>query len=211
MVIKGLLLSLVFLFSNAVLSNENIVAAPKRLETCVVCHGVEVKGNPSLLAPNLSVLSPWYVERQILNFQQDKRAALDGIDELGDEMQAMVEHYGREDLEAIKKYIREVPARLAPKTITGDSSSGKTLYQPCAACHGQRAEGNRALKAPRLAGQSDWYLVRQIENFKEGTRGSAKGDVLGESMRAAVASLKGKDEINDLVSYINILASQKEK
>ena len=35
-----------------------------------------------------------------------------------------------------------------------------------------KAEGKWALNAPRIAGMSDWYLLTQFKNFKEGKRGA---------------------------------------
>ena len=52
---------------------------------------------------------------------------------------------------------------------SGDITVGKTLYSTCAACHGAEAEGNPLLHAPKLAGQGEWYLQRQLTNFKHGT------------------------------------------
>ena len=62
----------------------------------------------------------------------------------------------------------------------GDAAAGKTLYATCAACHGQQAEGTEALHAPKLAGQEEWYLVRQLQNFKAGIRGADKKDTYGQ-------------------------------
>ena len=50
--------------------------------------------------------------------------------------------------------------------LAGDAEAGKALYGTCIACHGANAEGNAALLAPGLAGQSESYLVRQLWDFK---------------------------------------------
>ncbi|MGB2337524.1 MAG: c-type cytochrome, partial [Alcanivorax sp.] len=53
----------------------------------------------------------------------------------------------------------------------------------CAACHGQ--DGNKTLTGtyPKLAGQGEEYLVKQLENFKSGARENAvmQGQVAGMS------------------------------
>ncbi len=59
----------------------------------------------------------------------------------------------------------------------------------CATCHGADGRGNEGVRAPRLAGMERWYLVRQLENFRSGVRGSGPGDVHGAAMRAAAAPL----------------------
>lgn len=83
----------------------------------------------------------------------------------------------------------------------------QSLYkQQCSACHGVNAEGNQNLKAPKLAGQSDWYLKNQLNSFKLGYRGKADGDAMGASMAAIAAGLN-ETQISGLVSYVVSLPS----
>ncbi len=63
----------------------------------------------------------------------------------------------------------------------------------CASCHGAKGEGNQALSAPRLAGQSASYLTRQLTNFKNGLRGYQPEDKAGISMRALALTLNEED------------------
>lgn len=49
----------------------------------------------------------------------------------------------------------------------GDAAAGKAKSQACAACHG--ADGNSAAAAfPKLAGQNERYLVKQLKNIQCG-------------------------------------------
>ncbi|MDP7614852.1 MAG: c-type cytochrome, partial [SAR324 cluster bacterium] len=48
----------------------------------------------------------------------------------------------------------------------GDAAKGKAAYAVCLACHGADGMGNKALNSPQIAGQSTWYLERQLKNFK---------------------------------------------
>ena len=61
------------------------------------------------------------------------------------------------------------------------------------------------LNAPKLAGQSAWYLKRQIEYFKNGVRGSHEDDVYGKQMAPMAATLASDKAINDVVAYIETL------
>jgi len=61
------------------------------------------------------------------------------------------------------------------------------------------------MSGPRLAGQSDWYLVNQIKKFKQGQRGYHNMDHGGRQMRPMVATLVDDAAINDVVAYINTL------
>ena len=63
----------------------------------------------------------------------------------------------------------------------GDPAAGQALFAPCTACHGAQAEGNRELNAPKLSGQSDWYLARQLQSFKSGVRGSHEKDIYAQT------------------------------
>ena len=56
-----------------------------------------------------------------------------------------------------------------------------------------------------LAGMTDWYMVRQLQNFKSGVRGAHPEDQLGYQMTAMVSALADDDAINDVVAYINTL------
>ncbi|MDH5455901.1 MAG: c-type cytochrome, partial [Gammaproteobacteria bacterium] len=71
----------------------------------------------------------------------------------------------------------------------GDDTSGKALYATCAACHGASGEGNEALNAPGIAGQSESYLARQLWDFKDGRRGKEPGDTTGAQMLPMAATL----------------------
>ncbi len=52
---------------------------------------------------------------------------------------------------------------------TGDAAAGEALTATCAACHG--ADGNSAVGAfPKLAGQNQKYLVKQLQDIKSGLR-----------------------------------------
>lgn len=87
----------------------------------------------------------------------------------------------------------------------GDKVKGKTLYTTCMACHGAKAEGNKALNAPKLTGLQGWYLERQLKNFKEGIRGAHPKDVYGAQMRPMAMTLADDKAIEDVVAYIESL------
>ena len=96
-------------------------------------------------------------------------------------------------------------SRLRRSTLSGDPDRGASHYNTCGACHGAQAQGNYALQAPRLAGQEDWYLKRQLENFRLGIRGAHKEDTYGHQMVLMARSLQNEQSINDLLAYLNTL------
>ena len=87
----------------------------------------------------------------------------------------------------------------------GDATAGAALFAVCAACHGAQGEGNPALNAPKLAGQRDWYLKRQLNNFKAGARGANDQDAYGKTMAPMAQTLPDAVAINNVVAYIETL------
>jgi cytochrome c oxidase subunit 2 len=110
-----------------------------------------------------------------------------------------------EALQNLAAYIGTFPVEPTVPTVTGDVEAGKAAYMVCAACHGDKAQGNEAMAGPRLAGQNDWYLVNQIKKFKQGQRGYHDMDNGGRQMRPMVATLTDDAAINNVVAYINTL------
>lgn len=90
----------------------------------------------------------------------------------------------------------------------GDPAAGQALYAVCAACHGAQAEGNRAMNAPKTAGQKGWYLKRQLLAYKNGLRGTHEDDVFGRQMAPMAMTLVNDAAINNVVAYINSLPDE---
>lgn len=83
-----------------------------------------------------------------------------------------------------------------------DIRLGQAQYQLCAACHGAAGEGNEQMHAPALAGQSRWYLRRQLLHYQQGIRGSAEGDQFGAQMAAMANTVADPAMLNHLLAYI---------
>jgi len=105
----------------------------------------------------------------------------------------------------VAAYIATLPHQPATATIDGNASRGQAFFVTCGTCHGRQGEGNYALDAPRLAGQQDWYLKRQLENFKRGVRGTHPDDEFGFQMSLMAKILKDDEAVNDVIAYINTL------
>lgn len=88
-----------------------------------------------------------------------------------------------------------------------DLAKGAALFTSCTACHGILGQGNKALNAPRLAGQSSWYLKRQLAYYKKRVRGAHPQDIYGQQMAAIVVTLPDDDAINDVAAYISRLSA----
>jgi len=87
----------------------------------------------------------------------------------------------------------------------GDPAAGQALFAVCAGCHGAQGEGNQALNAPKLSGQGDWYLKRQLIHYKQGARGTHEKDTYGKVMAPMAATLPDETAIDNIVAYIRTL------
>ncbi len=198
----GIVLLVLALIPGAVYAVEPVT--PKAYIYCTVCHGTAFQGNRPLDSPNLSILAPWYIEAQLMNFKNMIRGGLD-TDNHVREMQQMVIGLDEDAIREVSVFIGSIRATSASATIFGDTARGAKLYQSCGACHGAGGLGNEAFGAPRLAGQHDWYLERQLNGYRNGSRGAAEGDLHGAQMRASISMLKDEESIRDVLVYINTL------
>ena len=93
----------------------------------------------------------------------------------------------------------------ASALAAGDPDRGKTFFAVCGACHGMNGEGMEALNAPKLAGQETWYIIRQLENFRDGIRGTNPQDTFGMQMAPMAQTLPNEQAIEDVAAYIKTL------
>jgi cytochrome c oxidase subunit 2 len=192
------------IFSGCLLSVVAVVCQAADYGFCTVCHGAQGNGNPAIQAPKIAGIQPWYLKQELERFRGKLRGTQSG-DVTGMEMQPVAMQLNDQAIEAVATYVGAFEQRPPPMTVTGDVQHGRKLFAACVACHGAKGKGNDSLHAPALAGQSDWYLVTQLEHFKSGVRGFSSEDVPGSQMRAAAAILPDDVSIKDVVSYINTL------
>ncbi len=95
---------------------------------------------------------------------------------------------------------------LSPGLCLGaDPGAGKALYAPCVACHGAAGEGSAILKSPAIAGQSEAYIARQLQNFRTGIRGMAPGDADGAQMRQIAVTLTDDSAVAQVAAHVATL------
>ena len=173
---------------------------------CAACHGAQAEGNAALHAPKLSGQGDWYLKRQLKYYKQGVRGA-HAKDVFGKMMAPMAATLGDDAaINNVSAYIRTLPDNPAPATVKGNANNGQRHYvTTCAACHGANGRGIQAMNAPGLKGMSDWYLVTQLKNFKQGIRGAHPQDMYGGQMALLAAILTDDRAVDDLVAYINTL------
>jgi cytochrome c oxidase subunit 2 len=173
---------------------------------CAACHGANGMGNKALNAPGIAGQEPWYLERQLKNFKAGVRGA-HPKDPYGMQMRPMALTLANDQaISNMVAYLSSMPMSApAASSVKGDVAAGKTAYMICQACHGPNGGGNKALNAPRLTGLQDWYIVRQLKNFKSGARGTKAGDTYGMQMRPMALTLTTDAAINNVAAYIATL------
>jgi cytochrome c oxidase subunit II len=172
---------------------------------CSACHGPQGQGNQLLNAPKLASQASWYLVRQLQGFKQGLRGT-SAQDAYAQQMMPMAATLADDTaVHNVVAYIATLPDERPAATVSGDPVRGKALYATCAPCHGSAGEGTWVTNAPRLARMSDWYLARQLRNFRDGVRGSHPQDFRGAQMQQMAGALKDDRAINDLAAYLGTL------
>jgi cytochrome c553 len=162
------------------LGNPSVNGKTIAQQVCSACHGAD--GNStSPEYPRLAGQQPEYLIAQIKGFNQHTRT-----DRLAQEVMAGMSR----DLTEVQ--LSEMAVYFSRQKVKNDtakrdaSDTGKSIYQkglpeagvvPCMVCHGVNAEGNSIF--PRLAGQHQPYLVKQLHVFRDthGRPGTPMADV----------------------------------
>lgn len=177
--------------------------------TCATCHGQNAEGMQALGAPALANQEPYYLKNQLQNFRTNKRGVHEK-DAFGAQMAPMAKVLDSDGILDVIAYIKTMPSPTIEQTLEdGDVEAGKNYYNMiCGACHGNGAVGIEALFSPRLVGMQDWYLERQLNNFRAGYRGMEAGDTYGAQMQQIAAAIPDDKTVKDVVAYINSLNAE---
>jgi cytochrome c oxidase subunit 2 len=188
-----------------VAASQDVARGEEIYRLCTQCHGPDGAGQALALAPSIAGQPAWYVKAQLHNFKSGVRG-VNPHDTGGLRMYPMsLSLKSDADIDAVAAYVESMPVPKLEPTIVGDASVGKTYYATCAACHGPDGAGKQEVKAPRLVGTSDWYLVESLKKFKAGIRGGNPANQNSVLMRGMAMSLKDDQAINDVVAYIHTL------
>ena len=93
-------------------------------------------------------------------------------------------------------FLSIVLATLSATTLaSGDAEAGQAKSATCMGCHG--LAGNSTIpNFPKLAGQGEGYILKQLQEFKSGVRENA--------IMAGVASLLSEQDMKDIAAYYSI-------
>jgi cytochrome c553 len=175
-------------------------------QLCAQCHGPDGGGDPLALAPAIAGMDEWYVKAQLAKFHSGARGTHPD-DIAGMRMRPMsLSLRDEEQIALVSAYVAGLPRVPVEATLQGgDATRGKAFYAPCAACHGPDGAGIEPLNGSPLRASSDWYLQRQLHNFRSGIRGTNPKDTSGALMRPMSMTLPDEQAILDVIAYITTL------
>ena len=164
---------------------------------CVPCHGVgasAVQAAPNF--PKLDGQQAAYLEKQLREYKSGKRKS--------PIMAPVIAALKKQQISGMAKHFAsQTPARgTVPNPQP--AAAGKALYDEgnratgvpgCVGCHMPGGAGHE--RYPRLAGQSEAYIVQQLTDFKSGTRSNDRAHVM-----RAVAGRLTDEEIRAVAEYL---------
>lgn len=163
-------------------------------DQCMACHLETGLGIEAMKAPSIAGLPRWYVTDQLRKFRSDQRG-YHSADAPGKLMQANAIVLDERTIAFVGRHIENLNPSTERKTVaTQEVTGSEVLYQRfCSQCHKEDASGDRSLRAPPLTSQQDWYLLKQIENFR--TEKREHGDYEGKDPLS-------QEELDSIVSWL---------
>ena len=153
-------------------SNTPKAAEEEAVNLCSSCHGPRgISTSPEF--PNLAGQREDYLIRELEAFAKKARADKDAHDFMWGIAGQLDDALTR----GVARYYAAQPPAPGRSDHSALATSGKELFDrgvpdrsipPCAACHGQNAEG--VFEFPRLAGQHAKYIVKQLSYIRMQTR-----------------------------------------
>ena len=168
-------------------------AGQSKAGACAACHGVD--GNSTEPAhPKLAGMDQEYLMRQLKAFAEGKRR--------DDAMSAVIATVDSGEFARLAAYYG--PQKPAPGTVRDPqlAAKGRALYEDgntdsgvpaCAGCHQSDGKGNA--RFPRLAGQHQAYVLKQLADYKSGRRAT-------DPLMTTIGKRLSADEARALAEYI---------
>jgi len=162
--ISATLLMLWAVIAPPALAAGNIDRGETLAYTCLGCHGIEGYRNayPSYRVPKLGGQKAAYLTAAIKGYRDGTRAH--------PTMVAQASSLSDQDIDDVAAFL----ASIGTATVAAGGSENTNLEaaQTCVACHGQNGVSVNP-SWPTLAGQYEDYLVKAINEYRDGTRKEA--------------------------------------
>lgn len=147
-------------------------------QLCSVCHG-HGGTTSSELFPQLAGQPAPYLIAQMKEFREKSRSE----ENARRFMWGISSRLTDENIQQLAAfYASQPPVHLGKISNQAKYDLGKSIFlkghadkgvPPCMICHGEKGEGNDATATPRLGGQNEAYLMRQLKVFYGNERPAA--------------------------------------
>lgn len=191
----------------------NVARGKSKAASCAGCHGKD--GNSiAPIFPRLAGQNKAFLIRELSDFKAHLRN--------DPSMEAFAAGLSNQDIEDISAYFssqKPIIAKTSEEQYVDEDEEipvtpelialGATVFQAgnevtavaaCSACHDPTGSGNTPAGFPVLKGQFLPYLIKSLNDFKEGYRTNDDG-----AMMRTIAKKMTKEEINAVSAYISNL------
>ena len=162
--IPATLLTICAIFAPPAVAAGNIDRGEILAYTCLGCHGIEGYRNayPSYRVPKLGGQKAAYIAAAVKGYRDGTRTH--------PTMSAQASSLTEQDIDDVAAFI----ASIGTATVAAGGSENTNLEaaQTCVACHGQNGISVNPTW-PTLAGQHEDYLIKAINQYRDGTRKEA--------------------------------------
>lgn len=171
-------------------------AGKEKSVLCQGCHGEDgISVNP--MCPNLAGQFPRYLEKQIRDFQSERR-----VDPIMTGMaQGIEEKQDARDIAAYfasrKRMVGAASHNKKGETIFREGNPDTGLYA-CVNCHGEKGKGKSENNNvfPVIGGQTKDYIAKQLRDLRSGDRHNDPAGMMGN-----IAKKMSDEEIEAVADY----------
>jgi cytochrome c553 len=199
----GVVVALSIALASQALADMTDTSGMEPWEGCGDCHGLDGAGN-RVKFPRIAGLKPDYIVKQLNDFRSGHRT------NDGGQMQKMMTGLNEGDLDRIAEWFADQMPPWPTPTLENapDSPRVRQLavkggggFPSCISCHSATAPelaDRPDVEAGRIAGQRDYYIAKQLTDFRDGRRGNDAG----EMMQRIARSLSDED-IAGLAAFLS--------
>jgi cytochrome c553 len=168
-------------------AHADAAAGQAKAQACAACHGpMGTSTNPKY--PILAGQTARYLYLQLRDFKEGRRSDPD--------MSPMAAGLSREDMLDLADYFAAQQPQPAPVNVTPaqiDAGRRRSAEALCTMCHLGEFKGQNEI--PRVAGQHQQYIVKQLQDFRARKRTNDAGN-----MTSVTRGLSDED-IENLAAY----------
>ena len=143
-------------------------------DRCAECHGLFGAGN-RIKFPRLAGQDPYYIMKELHDFRHGLR-----IND-GGQMQKTATEVKKSDIPRVAKYFAAQTPPWPKRTIDAEvdlararklAVKGTKRMEACLDCHSAAQFGllDKPIIGPRIAGQRDFYIAKELRDFRAGRR-----------------------------------------